>query len=75
MGTKLELGNNDTQLTIDFTEYLDALYSHAAVLSRNRTETEDLVQENRLRAMGRLRGIRSKQGPGRKLKVLFAIAN
>src|SRR5262244_2936792 len=47
-----------TQFTIDFREYLDGLYSYALVLSRNRTEAEDLVQETclrALRAMGRLR--------------------
>lgn len=31
-------------------EYLDALYGFAMVLSRNRTEAEDLVQETYLRA-------------------------
>ena len=44
--------------TIDFREYLDGLYSYAFVLSRNRTEAEDLVQETcfrALRAMQRLR--------------------
>ena len=46
------------QPTIDLSEYLDGLYSYALVLSRNRTEAEDLVQETCLRAiraMGRLR--------------------
>src|ERR1700733_280756 len=44
--------------TIDLSEYVDGLYSYALVLSRNRTEAEDLVQETCLRAiraMGRLR--------------------
>jgi RNA polymerase sigma-70 factor (ECF subfamily) len=39
-------------------EYLDGLYSYALVLSRNRAEAEDLVQETYVRAiqaMGRLR--------------------
>ena len=39
-------------------EYLDALYSYAMVLTRNREEAEDLVQETYVRAiqaMGRLR--------------------
>jgi RNA polymerase sigma-70 factor, ECF subfamily len=55
---KLGPGNNHTPLTIDFSEYLDALYSYAVVLSHNRTESEDLVQETcfrALRAMQRLR--------------------
>jgi RNA polymerase sigma factor (sigma-70 family) len=29
----------------DFVEYLDGLYGYAMILSRNRTEAEDLVQE------------------------------
>jgi RNA polymerase sigma-70 factor (ECF subfamily) len=43
---------------IDLSEYVDGLYSYALVLSRNRTEAEDLVQETCLRAiraMDRLR--------------------
>jgi RNA polymerase sigma-70 factor, ECF subfamily len=51
-------GNTCTPVTIDFARYLDALYSYAVVLSRNRTEAEDLVQETclrALRAMARLR--------------------
>jgi RNA polymerase sigma-70 factor, ECF subfamily len=46
------------QPAIDLSEYVDGLYSYALVLSRNRTEAEDLVQETCLRAiraMGRLR--------------------
>jgi RNA polymerase sigma-70 factor (ECF subfamily) len=37
--------------TIDFSDYLDGLYSYAFVLSRSRTEAEDLVQETCLRAL------------------------
>jgi RNA polymerase sigma-70 factor (ECF subfamily) len=39
-------------------EYLDGLYSYAMILSRNRAEAEDLVQETYVRAMqamGRMR--------------------
>jgi len=46
------------QPTIDLRKYVDGLYSYALVLSRNRTEAEDLVQETCLRAiraMGKLR--------------------
>jgi RNA polymerase sigma-70 factor (ECF subfamily) len=46
------------QTTVDLSEYVDGLYSYALILSRNRTEAEDLVQETCLRAiraMGRLR--------------------
>jgi RNA polymerase sigma-70 factor, ECF subfamily len=47
-----------SQPTIDLSEYVDGLYSYALVLSRDRTEAEDLVQETCLRAiraMGSLR--------------------
>ena len=46
------------QPTFELSEYVDGLYSYALVLSRNRTEAEDLVQETCLRAiraMDRLR--------------------
>ena len=47
-----------SQPTIDLSEYVDGLYSYALVLSRDRSEAEDLVQETCLRAvraMSRLR--------------------
>jgi RNA polymerase sigma-70 factor (ECF subfamily) len=50
--------NGHPQQRLDFGEYLDGLYGYAMVLSRNRTEAEDLVQETclrALRAMDRLR--------------------
>jgi hypothetical protein len=37
--------------TINFSEYVDGLYSYAVVLSSNRTEAEDMVQETCLRAI------------------------
>jgi RNA polymerase sigma-70 factor, ECF subfamily len=49
---------NDAQLTIDFTEYLNCLYSYAVVLSRNRAEAEDLVQETCLRALRAMERLR-----------------
>jgi RNA polymerase sigma-70 factor, ECF subfamily len=52
---KLEFENNRTQVSIDFSGYLDGLYSYAVVLSRNRPEAEGLVQETCLRAMEKLR--------------------
>ena len=55
---KLGPRNNHTQLTIDFIEYLEALYSYAVVLSRNRTEAEDLVQETCLRALRAMERLR-----------------
>jgi RNA polymerase sigma-70 factor (ECF subfamily) len=39
-------------------EYLDGLHSYAMVLSRNRAEAEDLVQETYVRAMQAMRRVR-----------------
>jgi RNA polymerase sigma-70 factor (ECF subfamily) len=55
---QLRPGKNHTQLTIDFSEYLDGLFSYAVVLSRNRTEAEDLVQETCLRALRAMERLR-----------------
>ena len=44
--------------TIDFNKYLDGLYSYAVMLSRNRTEAEDLVQETCLRALRAMQRLR-----------------
>lgn len=55
---KLEVENNQTQLSIDFSDYLDGLYSYAVVLSRNRAEAEDLVQETCLRALRAMERLR-----------------
>jgi RNA polymerase sigma-70 factor (ECF subfamily) len=55
---RLVLREGHPQPTIHLSEYVDGLYSYALVLSRNRTEAEDLVQETCLRAiraMDRLR--------------------
>jgi RNA polymerase sigma-70 factor (ECF subfamily) len=48
------------QFTIDLSEYLDGLYSYALVLSRNRTEAEDLVQETCLRAIRAMESLRAE---------------
>jgi RNA polymerase sigma-70 factor (ECF subfamily) len=56
--------------TIDLHEYVDGLYSYALVLSRNRTEAEDLVQETCLRALRAMERLR----PGSNAKSwLFTI--
>jgi RNA polymerase sigma-70 factor, ECF subfamily len=55
---KLGTGNNHKELTVDFSEYLNGLYSYAVVLSRNRTQAEDLVQETCLRALGAMERLR-----------------
>jgi RNA polymerase sigma-70 factor, ECF subfamily len=46
------------ELTFDFSEYLNGLYSYAVVLSRNRTQAEDLVQETCLRALRAMERLR-----------------
>ena len=46
------------QPTIDLRDYVDGLYSYALVLSRNRTEAEDLVQETCLRALRAMERLR-----------------
>ena len=48
----------DIMPTIDFSEYVDGLYSYALVLSRNRAEAEDLVQETCLRAIRAMERLR-----------------
>jgi RNA polymerase sigma-70 factor, ECF subfamily len=55
---KLGTGNNHKELTVDFSEYLNGLYSYAVVLSRNRTQAEDLVQETCLRALRAMERLR-----------------
>jgi RNA polymerase sigma-70 factor (ECF subfamily) len=46
------------QPTVNLSEYVDGLYSYALVLSRNRTEAEDLVQETCLRAIRAMERLR-----------------
>jgi len=58
------------QQKLDFGEYLDGLYGYAMVLSRNRTEAEDLVQETCLRA---LRAIDRLRADGSVKSWLFTI--
>jgi len=45
---------------LDFSEYLDGLYGYAMVLSRNRAEAEDLVQETCLRSLRAIDGLREQ---------------
>jgi len=44
----------------DLGQYLDGLYGYAMVLSRNTTESEDLVQETCLRALRAIGGLRAE---------------
>jgi RNA polymerase sigma-70 factor, ECF subfamily len=55
---KFLAGSRDKRLTVDFSKYLDGLYSYAVVLSRNRTQADDLVQETCLRALGAMHRLR-----------------
>jgi RNA polymerase sigma-70 factor (ECF subfamily) len=44
---------------VEVIEYMDALYGYAMVLTRNRSEAEDLVQETYIRAIGAMRRLRA----------------
>jgi len=46
--------------SLDLGQYLDGLYGYAMVLSRNSTESEDLVQETCLRALRAIGGLRAE---------------
>jgi RNA polymerase sigma-70 factor, ECF subfamily len=52
------LNGHPPLLAIDLRDYLDGLYSYALVLSRNRAEAEDLVQETCLRALRAMKRLR-----------------
>jgi RNA polymerase sigma-70 factor (ECF subfamily) len=51
--------HGQSQQKLDFGDYLDQLYGYAMLLSRNRTEAEDLVQETCLRALRALDRLRA----------------
>jgi RNA polymerase sigma-70 factor (ECF subfamily) len=51
--------NNSSYEDVAVIEYMDALYSYAMGLTRNRSEAEDLVQETYLRAMRVMRRLRA----------------
>jgi RNA polymerase sigma-70 factor (ECF subfamily) len=48
----MSLTPNSSVVEVAGIEYIDGLYSYAFVLTRNRHEAEDLVQETYLRAIG-----------------------
>jgi RNA polymerase sigma-70 factor (ECF subfamily) len=62
--------NGQLQQRVDFNDYLNGLYGYAMVLSRNRAEAEDLVQETCLRA---LRGLDRLRADGSAKSWLFTI--
>ena len=51
--------NGQPRQRLNFDEYLDGLFGYAMVLSRHRTEAEDLVQETCLRALRAVERLRS----------------
>jgi RNA polymerase sigma-70 factor, ECF subfamily len=57
---RLEPDHSQPQQRLDFGEYLDGLFGYAMVLSRNRAEAEDLVQETCLRALRAVAGLRAQ---------------
>src|SRR5215475_2724059 len=52
--------HGQTHQSLDLGQYLDGLYGYAMVLSRNSTESEDLVQETCLRALRAIGGLRAQ---------------
>ena len=54
--------HNATQESTAGIEHIDGLYGYALVLTQNRTDAEDLVQETYVRAMGRLRNDSNVKG-------------
>lgn len=56
-------GQSSSRFTVDLNEYLDALYSYALVLTRNRADAEDLVQETCLRAIRAMNRLRPDSNP------------
>src|SRR5215469_9204969 len=57
---KLRPDHGQPHQSLDLGQYLDGLYGYAMVLSRNRTESEDLVQETCLRALRAIAGLRAE---------------
>jgi len=53
-------GEGNPPSAFDFGKYLDGLFGYALVLSRNRAEAEDLVQETCLRALGAMERLHSE---------------
>ena len=57
---KFRPDHGEPHQSLDLSQYLDGLYGYAMVLSRNSTESEDLVQETCLRALRAIGGLRSE---------------
>jgi DNA-directed RNA polymerase specialized sigma24 family protein len=67
---ELRPGKGTPELKIELSEYRDGLYGYAFVLSRNRTDAEDLVQETCLRA---IRGVEKLRPDSNVKSWLFTI--
>jgi RNA polymerase sigma-70 factor, ECF subfamily len=65
--------NDSTYEDVAVIEYMDTLYSYAMVLTHNRSEAEDLVQETYLRAIRAIRGL--KAGSNIKSWLLVILRN
>jgi RNA polymerase sigma-70 factor, ECF subfamily len=57
---KFRPDHGEPHQSLDLGHYLDGLYGYAMVLSRNPTESEDLVQETCLRALRAIGGLRAE---------------
>ena len=57
---KFRPDHGEPHQSLDLGHYLDGLYGYAMVLSRNPTESEDLVQETCLRALRGMGGLRAE---------------
>jgi RNA polymerase sigma-70 factor (ECF subfamily) len=57
--SNMSLTPNGSPVEAAGTEHIDGLYSYALVLTRNRSEAEDLVQETYVRALGARGGLRN----------------
>ena len=57
---KFRTDHGQPHQSLDLSQYLDGLYGYAMVLSRNSTESEDLVQETCLRALRAIGGLRAE---------------
>jgi RNA polymerase sigma-70 factor, ECF subfamily len=55
-----ESDHDQSQRRFGLADYLDGLFGYAMVLSRNRAEAEDLVQETCLRALRAIDGLRDQ---------------
>ena len=65
--------NDSSYEDVAVIEYMDTLYSYAMVLTHNRSEAEDLVQETYLRAIRAIRGL--KAGSNIKSWLLVILRN